>query len=308
MLIIALAVLVLIGFSVTVLLRTVGQGRVRAAQTLDQIGDYGFAGAGRGTIAEPSSAAARPSLDGIASSIGNALGSRLGTLREAEIRRRLVAAGLFTVSPRKFVGYQVLATVGLPLILAWLVAAGSPSGLLLALSLTVGAACGWFLPLTYLRQRAQARLEEIESSLPELIDLLVVTVEAGLGFSGSLQLAGKRIGGALGQELRLTLQEQTMGLSTTEALRNLLERADTPALRRFVRGVTQGEQLGVSIGQIMRNLAVEIRKMKRQQAEERAQKAPVKILFPLIFLIFPAMFVILLAPAVYAFVQALGGS
>jgi tight adherence protein C len=308
MLIIAVAFLVLIGFSVTVLLRTVAQGRVRAAETLSEIGDYGFAGDRKATVAEPKSESGRTSLDTIASSIGNALGGRLGTLREAELRKRLVAAGLFTVSPRKFVGYQVLATAGLPLLLAWLVAAGSPSGLLLALSLVVGAACGWFLPLTYLNQRARARLDEIESSLPELIDLLVVTVEAGLGFSGSLQLAGKRMGGALGQELRLTLQEQTMGLSTTEALRNLLERADTPALRRFVRGVTQGEQLGVSIGQIMRNLAVEIRKMKRQQAEERAQKAPVKILFPLIFLIFPAMFVILLAPAVYAFVQALGGS
>ena len=88
-----------------------------------------------------------------------------------------------------------------------------------------------------------------------------------------------------------------MGLATNEALANMLARADTPGMRSFVRSVIQGETLGVSIGQIMRNLAVEMRKRRRAIAEERAQKAPIKILFPLVFLIFPAMFVILLAPA-----------
>jgi tight adherence protein C len=298
-----LASLLLVGFAVTVVLRTFAQARVRAAETLSQIDDYGFAGGGTADAAT----APRPTLDGVASSIGEALASRLGTLREAELRKRLVAAGMFTVTPRKFVGYQVIATIGLPLLLGWLAAAGSGSGGLLVLALAVGAVSGWFLPLTYLNQRAGARLGEVENDLPELIDLLVVTIEAGLGFSGSLQMAGRRMGGALGQELRLTLQEQTMGLSTTEALRNLLARVDTPAVRRFVRSVTQGEQLGVSIGQILRNLAVELRKARRQHAEERAQKAPVKILFPLIFMIFPAMFVILLAPALYAFTQAIGG-
>ena len=98
-----------------------------------------------------------------------------------------------------------------------------------------------------------------------------------------------------------------MGLATGEALRNMLVRAETPAMRSFVRAILQGEQLGVSIGQIMRNLAAEMRLRRRQKAEERAQKAPVKILFPLIFLIFPAMFIILLAPAVFTFLQSIGG-
>jgi tight adherence protein C len=99
-----------------------------------------------------------------------------------------------------------------------------------------------------------------------------------------------------------------MGLSTNDALRNMLDRADTPAMRSFVRSMLQGETLGVSIGQIMRNLAQEMRKRRRAAAEERAQKAPIKILFPLIFLIFPAMFVILLGPAVYSFIQAFKGA
>ncbi len=104
--------------------------------------------------------------------------------------------------------------------------------------------------------------------------------------------------GALGVELRLTLQEQRMGLALRNALLNLVGRADTPNMRTFVRAVTQAETLGVSIGTVMRNVAIEMRKRRRQQAEERAQKAPIKMLFPLVFLIFPAMFVILLGPAV----------
>jgi tight adherence protein C len=98
-----------------------------------------------------------------------------------------------------------------------------------------------------------------------------------------------------------------MGLSINEALHNTMLRADTPAMRSFVRSVTQGERLGVSIGQIMRDLATEMRRRRKQSAEERAQRAPIKILFPLVFLIFPAMFIVLLGPALMQFVHAIGG-
>ncbi len=96
-----------------------------------------------------------------------------------------------------------------------------------------------------------------------------------------------------------------MGLTTNEALANMLERVETPGMRSFIRSVLQGETLGVSIGQILRNVAIEMRKRRRAIAEERAQKAPIKILFPLVFMIFPAIFVIILAPAVYALLDAL---
>jgi tight adherence protein C len=161
--------------------------------------------------------------------------------------------------------------------------------------------------MTIVDRRARRRLEDIDYELPELVDILVVTVEAGLGFAGSLQIASERIEGALGDELRLALQQQNMGLTTEEALRQMLERADTPAVRSFVRAVTQGESLGVSIGDILRSLANEMRKRRKSAAEERAQKAPIKILFPLVFMIFPAMFVILLGPAIFSFLDALAG-
>ncbi len=98
-----------------------------------------------------------------------------------------------------------------------------------------------------------------------------------------------------------------MGLSNDQSLGKLLDRCDTPSVRSFVRSLQQGERLGVSIGSILRGLAVEMRTRRRQTAEERAQKAPIKILFPLIFLIFPSMFVVLLGPAVFSIKSAFGG-
>jgi tight adherence protein C len=149
-------------------------------------------------------------------------------------------------------------------------------------------------------------MDEVDRRLPELVDVLIATVEAGLGFAGSLQLVASRFDGPLGQELRLMLREQSMGLSTEQALSNLLARCDTPSVHAFARAVTQGEALGVSIGQMLRNLASEVRKRRRQALRERIMKAPVKMLFPLIFLIFPALFMVLLYPAAYNILHALG--
>ena len=132
-----------------------------------------------------------------------------------------------------------------------------------------------------------------------MIDLLVVSVESGLGLTGSLRVATERMAGPLGDEMKLLLHEQQMGLASDEAMRSLLERCDTEGVRSFVRAILQGEQLGVSIGTILRNLALEMRKKRRQKAEERAQKAPIKVLFPLVFLIFPSIFVVILGPAIF---------
>jgi tight adherence protein C len=156
------------------------------------------------------------------------------------------------------------------------------------------------------RRKARSRLQEIDHRLPDLIDLLVVTVEAGLGFGGALRLAAEHVTGPLSDELRLTLQEQTMGLGTDEALSNMAIRAATPGMLAFVRAMAQGERLGISIGHVLRNLAIDMRKRRRSLAEERAQKAPIKMLFPLVFLIFPAMFIVLMTPALLSIIATLG--
>ena len=143
--------------------------------------------------------------------------------------------------------------------------------------------------------------------MPELIDLLVVTVEAGLSLSAALQLAGDRMKGPLGDELRIVLQEQRMGLTPVQALENMVGRCPTPAVESFARTMVQGQLLGVSVGQILRTLAIEMRKRRRAQAEQQAQKAPIKMLFPLVFMIFPSLFVVILGPAVVSIFHALSG-
>jgi tight adherence protein C len=215
---------------------------------------------------------------------------------------------MYDVEPRTIVGYRVLAAVGLPLVGIWFGASSGWSPGLIVLAAAVLGAIGWAGPVLYISRRARFRTEQIDYELPELIDLLVVTLEAGLSFLASLYAAAEHLEGPLGAELRLTLQEQRMGLAVNEALEGMLRRCETPALRTFVRSVIQGEALGVSTGQIMRNLAIEMRKRRRAKAEERAQKAPIKMLFPLVFLIFPSIFIVLLGPAYYTLSKVFGGS
>jgi tight adherence protein C len=171
----------------------------------------------------------------------------------------------------------------------------------------VCAAIAWMLPSFWLGHKMRTRLDDIDYAMPELIDLLVVILEAGVAFTGAIRIAAERIGGPLGDELRLTIQEQNLGLSMLDSLENWMARCDTPAVATFVRAMVQGERLGISIGQILRNLALEMRKRRRAAAEECAHKAGIKIIFPLAFLIFPAMFVIILAPALYRIFDTFSG-
>jgi tight adherence protein C len=277
--------------------------RLRAIETLGSIGRYGFAGVGE---IEPSTGV-KGMLDDFAGSVGRLILQQLRFGDEDRLRKQLVSAGMYRVTPRMLMGYQVLLAVALPALWIWLAAVAGMGGAVAVLGAVAGLIVGWMAPNWLVQQRASARLGRIDYDMPELIDLLVVTVEAGLGLGASLQLASTRLGGALGEELRIVVQEQSMGLPLLGALENMLNRCPTPAMRSFVRAMIQGERLGISVGQILRSLALEMRKRRRAKAEEKAQKAPVKILFPLVFLIFPAMFLVLLGPAVFAIFDALKG-
>ena len=283
---------------VAFLVRVVTAPRARAAERVGEIDVYGFGAA----AAVPVDVLAGDGPGGFASRVGDFVVRRFGRVSEEDLRAELMAAGLYDVSPRTLLGYRVLAA-SVPPVVVLVLLKGSVVSVLLAVALV---AIGWMLPLAVVRRKARLRLAEIDRALPDLIDLLVVTVEAGLGFSASLKVAAGRFVGPLSDELRLTLQEQAMGLGMRDALSHLLDRAETPNMRAFVRSVIQGESLGVSTGHIMRNLSVDMRRRRRKAAEERAQKAPVKLLFPLVFLVFPAMFVVLLLPAVFALTDALG--
>jgi tight adherence protein C len=289
--------------AVALVARGVIAARLRTVDSLGHIGRYGFAGVGR---LEPATGL-KGMIDDFAGSIGRLILQQLRFGDEDRLRRQLVSAGMYQVTPRMLLGYQVLFTIAFPALWIWFAAVAGTSGGMTILGVFGGLVIGWMLPRWVVQQRATQRLSRIDYDMPELIDLLVVTVEAGLGLGASLQLASRRLTGPLGEELRIAVQEQTMGLSLLQALENMLSRCSTPAMRSFVRAMVQGERLGISVGQILRSLALEMRKRRRAAAEEKAQKAPIKILFPLVFLIFPAMFLVLLGPAMFAIVDALKG-
>jgi tight adherence protein C len=303
MTLIAITALVLFGVVVALTLRAVLLPRLEAAERVGQVQVYGYVS--NAETLEATSDGGR-TLRRLAESVGGALARRYpARLNEDEIRLRLTAAGIYTLPPLAFVGARAIAAVIMPGLVAFAGSAFGAGFTLLVLGTVIGVLLGWRLPDIAVERRAKARLAQIDRDMPELVDLLIVTIEAGVGFSGALRLAAERVTGPLGDELRLTTQENRMGLSTGESLSNMMARVDSPSMRSFVRSILQGEQLGVSIGQILRNLASEMRKRRRAAAEERAQKAPIKMLFPLVFLIFPSLFIILLYPALVQIGEAL---
>ena len=305
-----MALLVIIGVlfvaaTAVLVVRAISFGRLRMLAQVRQIDDYGF----NADVAVETTIEERESYVTVAA---HSLAERVGIFAKTALsmeplpRVKLLSAGFYRLSPEALNGYRVLLAVILP---GLELLDGAASGHLTALNVLfafVLGLLGFLLPKLFVLQRSQRRLDSIDRAIPELIDVLIATIEAGLSFAGSLQMVADRFHGPLGSELRLTLREQTMGLSTEKALENMLDRCDTPSIRSFVRAVGQAEVLGVSIGQMMRSLARETRDRRRQMAHERVQKAPVKLLFPLVFLIFPAMLIVLLYPAVHNIVHQLG--
>jgi tight adherence protein C len=295
--------LLLVGFAVATVIRALTQPS-RTGEVIDQIGAYGY---------EPTfSTAAQETpdtrtLEDVAHSLSALVSRKSRIARENELRARMISAGRYDASPRAFFVRQLLFAVVVELL--WIAGAvvGGASAEVLIVGIVVAPLFGWSLPSILLSREINTRFNAIDRELPALIDLLVVTVEAGIGFVGSLRMATEQLEGPLAQELRLALQEQNMGRSTAEAIQGMAQRADTPGIRAFTRAIVQGETLGVSIGQILRNLADEMRKRRKAIAEEKAQKAPIKMLFPLVFLIFPAMFVVLLLPAIISISNTLTG-
>jgi tight adherence protein C len=304
MVIVIVIAVVLFGIAIAFIAAAMLEPRVRRSENLSQIEAYGYAS--RVETGTAPKRQTRKSLDQLAASVGDLVARRLLNVRDDELQRELISAGFFNIGVRRFLGYRALLAVVLPVLCLWFfgVLLGSPLALVLIL-IVFTAGLGWVGPSFYVHRRARVRLRTIDEALPGLIDLLVVTLEAGVAFTAALRLAAERVSGPLGEEVRLTIQEQSLGLSTLEALENWLRRCDTPSVRSFVRAMVQGDRLGVSIGQILRNQAVEMRARQKAVVEERAQKAPIKILFPLVFLIFPAMFVIILGPAVFQIAKSL---
>jgi tight adherence protein C len=182
----------------------------------------------------------------------------------------------------------------------------SRSGVLRVASLAVLlCAVGYYLPEVVLRSRARQRQELLQRALPDSLDLLSITVQAGLGFDAAVSRVARRVTGPLGEELYRVIQEMQLGRSRVDALRDLAARSTVPELKSFVLAMVQAEAFGISIGKVLQIQAREMRTKRRQRAEEKAQKVPVKIVFPLILCIFPALFVVLMGPAAIRIYESL---
>ena len=184
--------------------------------------------------------------------------------------------------------------------------AGKSAFMQLFLALT-GGILGALMGKFYLSSLIGSRQAAIQKELPDVLDLLTVSVDAGLGFDSALMRVVDKSSGELSNELRKTLQEIQMGKTRREALRDLGERTGVEDLLTFVGSMIQADQLGVSISKVIRTQADQMRLKRRQRIEEKAMKAPIKMLIPLVLFIFPSIFIVLLGPAILQLLKAFSG-
>jgi len=223
----------------------------------------------------------------------------------AKMQHRLDLAG----NPGRWTPDRILAAKGLGLVgLAMLGALyGLHSPALLILCPVIGGAIGFFLPDILLYNSGLKRQAKLQVALPDALDMLTVCVEAGLGFDAALAQVARNTDGPLAAEFARVLQEMQIGKSRSQALRAMADRTTVPEARAFVSALVQAGDLGIPVGHVLREQSKEMRVRRRQRAETKAQQVPVKITFPLILCIFPALLVVVLGPGVINIAHSLFG-
>jgi tight adherence protein C len=171
----------------------------------------------------------------------------------------------------------------------------------------LGLMLGYMLPGTWLGSKIKERKKNIVKALPDALDLLTISVEAGLGFDIALKRVTEKWDDDLSREFKRVLADISLGRSRRDALRDMAERCDVEDVQIFTSAIIQAEQLGVSIAKILKLQSDQMRDRRRQRAEEKAQQAPVLMLFPMVFFIFPSIFVVILGPAVPKIMNSAGG-
>jgi tight adherence protein C len=221
--------------------------------------------------------------------------------------RRLAQAGNpADLKTTDFLGLKAVAAIVAAIIafvLLGLLGGNAVFGMLMAL---VGAVVGYLLPEFWLGRRIKARRKAILLAIPDTLDLLTISVRAGLGFDAALAKVVEKTVGPLSDEFRRGLAEIRVGKSRREALRDIVARTNVPALSNFIGAIIQAEQLGVSISKVLQVQSEQLRIERRQRAEEMAAKAPIKMLFPLVGCIFPSLFIVILGPAIILIVLNIG--
>jgi len=232
-----------------------------------------------------------------------------GQIHNDIVRWELAQAGYRALdAPKVFAGARVLLTVAFTAAaFAIMTLLHRVQGEVIAVTV-VSTALGYMSPIAFLRWRQARRREEITLALPDALDLLVICVEAGLGLNAAILNVGREIrlnSSALSDELRMVNYEMRAGMSRVQALRNLAVRTGVDEVRSFVAVLVQSDRFGTSIAQALRAHALSLRTRRRQRAEEAARKTPVKMVFPLVFCVFPELLVVILAPGMLQLFRAL---
>lgn len=237
----------------------------------------------------------KPMLDSVSKVIMKVTPKEIITSLEKKI---IMAGSPRNMTIKDWVNFQVLITVGLPLVTLMLgyYLKAKPGGLIMFVIAEV--ALGLVLPNFALSKSISERQKKIQNSLPDIIDLLTVSVEAGLGFDGALVKVIDKMPGPLASEFEKVLQEIKVGRQKKDALRDMADRVCIQDLTTFVGSVIQADQFGVSIGNVLRLQSEQMRQKRRQRAQEKALKAPVKMIIPMVVFIFPTLFSVLLGPVV----------
>jgi len=219
---------------------------------------------------------------------------------------KLKRAGMETTSAEFYLGvkgFVAIATAGIVFLLG-LALQFEPTQMIIFP--IVGLVVGFMLPDFYLGSKAGGRGKQILESLPDALDLLTISVEAGLGFDAALVKVTEKLKGALSDEFKRAASEQRVGKSRQEALRGITQRVEQKELGAFISAIIQADQLGVSMSKVLRIQSEQMRGERRQRAEEKASKAPILIMLPTIGCIFPSLFIVILAPAALSALSSCG--
>jgi len=233
------------------------------------------------------------------------MGGRLTKVSSTEVaEKRLAMAGNpGDLKLTDWMGVKILVSIAMGTIMFLLFGvlfANLMGGLLIAL---IGAGIGYMLPEFWLGRKIKARQKVILVMIPDTLDLLTISVRAGLGFDAALAKVVEKLPGPLSDEFRRALAEVRVGKARRDALRDMVPRTNVAPLSNFIGAIVQAEQLGVSISKVLQIQSEQLRIERRQRAEEQAAKAPIKMLFPLVGCIFPSLFIVILGPALISIVK-----
>jgi len=236
------------------------------------------------------------------------MGGRLGSASSTDVaEKRLAMAGNpGDLRVTDWMGVKILvgiATGAIMFLLFGLLVAGLMAGVFLGM---LGFGIGFLLPEFWLGGKIKARQKIILKMIPDTLDLLTISVRAGLGFDAALAKVVEKLPGPLTDEFRRALAEVRVGKARRDALRDMVPRTNVAPLSAFIGAIIQAEQLGVSISKVLQVQSDQLRIERRQRAEEMAAKAPIKMLFPLVGCIFPSLFIVILGPAMLSIIQVMG--